>query len=163
MKSILEQLQRSVFEQLRHRQELQGIEVLNYRRSDLESVLQVILGGKIGMCVIVMPPLPVSFLNNLPTACDARAELHIRILEDLYGNRSGKNALAVAEFIHSLLAGNLLRGSEIPYILGVKKNNPWRIRENFPESSKMEIELTFETDVHFLPFSHSNPFISNKS
>jgi hypothetical protein len=147
--SRLEMLQRSVFELLRDRRELAGIDVLNYHHWDSPGLLDVFVREQVSLCAVVLPPIPTGFRHNWPVPCDAVVEVRILVVENVFVNALGGSALAIAEFIHSLLTGHRLQCGDIRAALIPKLNEPWKINENFSTDRRLEIQLTFECEIPF--------------
>ena len=121
--------------------------MLNYRRGDLQSALRVWMRESVGLCAVVLPPMPVSFHSRTPLPVDATVELRVRVVEEMAAKGPGKRALWVAECVHRILAGAELPESQLPCILLPRNRDPWQIREDFPKSTQLEVELCFETQV----------------
>ncbi|MDR0340386.1 MAG: hypothetical protein LBH53_02380 [Puniceicoccales bacterium] len=151
MESALENLQEGVCERLRNHGDLAGLEVLNYRSSDLASALRVYAQESLGICVVVLPPLPLRFRGGSPRPCDVSVELQVRVVEDIGANRGHRRALEVAECIHKILAGAALSQGNLSHGLLPAGERPWTITENFPESTRLEIELRFLAQAFLRP------------
>jgi hypothetical protein len=146
-KGTLEALQHEVYCLIRDRQELNGVKIFMQTTGDLANELRVDVEEKLGICIIVLPPIPTSFRNNFPVPCSAPTEVCLRIVEDLCTNCSGHNLLGTAEFVHRTLTSRRLRQGDDSWTLLPRAEHPWELRENFPEDSKVEILLTYETEV----------------
>ncbi|MDR1436339.1 MAG: hypothetical protein LBI39_04005 [Puniceicoccales bacterium] len=151
MTSALERLQEETRELLRSRSELAGVEVLSYRSSDLASALQVYAREPLGICAIVMPPLPLSFRESAPHRGAATVELRVRVVENIGSHRGARRALECAEMIHRIICGASLSCGNSRRTLLPAGNSPWSIGENFPESTLLEIELRFWAQMFLKP------------
>ena len=152
MNSNLETLQRSIYETVRDRQELNGIPVINSHPDDLSSQIQWLTAQPLGLSISILPPKLTQLKNNLALPLDGEVECTIRILEDLYTNRSGKSAIEVGEFLLQLLNGRSLAGNALTFSLMAKTNSPWALKEDFPNDSKILLELTFTTTLTLAEF-----------
>ncbi|MDR0428576.1 MAG: hypothetical protein LBG86_00895 [Puniceicoccales bacterium] len=144
---LLENLQSEVYELIRDRQELSGVKILNQSVGNLANKTEVHVEEKFGLCVVVLPPIPLSFRNNLQISNSASVQVVVRVVENLDTNRSGLNVLRVAEFIHNRIIVKPFHSiGDVRSLLPIEKN-PWQLKENFPEDSRVEILLTYETEV----------------
>ncbi|MDR2664643.1 MAG: hypothetical protein LBB14_03970 [Puniceicoccales bacterium] len=151
MDSVLENLQECAYERLRSHRDLAGLEVVNYRSSDLASALRVYGREPLGICAVVLPPLPLRFRGGSPQPCDVCVELQVRVVEDIGTNRGSRRALEVAECVHRILSGTGLAAGDLGYGLVPAGERPWTITENFPESTRLEIELRFLAQAFLQP------------
>ncbi|MDR2667615.1 MAG: hypothetical protein LBB38_01045 [Puniceicoccales bacterium] len=151
MDSVLERLQNDVHDLLRDSNLLAGVEILIYESSDLGSALRIYAREPLGICAVVMPPLPLSFRNGAAHHGIASVELQIRVVEDIGANRGPRRALETAEIIHRLLTGMAFGGGNYCQSLLPASNKPWTISENFPESTRLEIELCFWAQLFLKP------------
>jgi hypothetical protein len=156
MESVLERLQEDAYELLRGHGALVGLEVLNYRRSDLGSAIRVYAREPLGICAVVLPPLPLSFRGGGASPCDLSLELRVRVVEDIGANRGPRRALEVAECVHRILVGTALPGCHglLPAALA-----PWAVEENFPESTRLEIGLRFWGQAFLRPLAASESIL----
>ena len=151
MNSVLERLQKEAHDLLRDSSSLAGVELLIYESSDLGSALQIYAREPLGICAVVMPPLPLSFRSGAAHYGIASVELRIRVVEDIGANRGPRRALEVAEIIHRTMAGMSFVDGGFCQSLLPAGDRPWTIRENFPESTRLEIELSFWAQLFFKP------------
>jgi hypothetical protein len=149
--SVLERLQKEAHNMLRDSSSLVGVEILIYESSDLGSALRIYAREPLGICAVVMPPLPLGFRSGAAHQGIASVELRIRVVEDIGTNRGPRRALETAEIIHRLVSGTAFScGSHCQSLLPAS-NKPWTISENFPESTRLEIELCFWAQLFFKP------------
>jgi hypothetical protein len=147
MEGTLERLQNGVYERLRGERDLLGVEILNQCRRDIGNLVRIGLGESLGLCAVVLPPVPVEWRRNCPKPADATVEVRVRVVEDLLSGGGLPGALRVAESIHRCLTASPLPESASHTTLLPRRERPWTVRENFPESSRWEIELIFEAQV----------------
>jgi hypothetical protein len=79
------------------------------------------------------------------------AELRVRIVENMFIHHNKRKSLEVAECAYGILSGASLPESNFNGSLSPKSEHPWVVRENFPESSKLEIELFFNAHLFLRP------------
>jgi hypothetical protein len=151
MNSTLECLQNEAYNLLRDSSLLAGIEILIYESSDLGSALRVYAREPLGICAVVMPPLPLNFRSGAPHHGVASVELRIRVVEDIGANRGPRRALEAAEVIHRIISGTSFASGGFCQSLLPADGKPWSIDENFPESTRLEIELCFWAQLFFKP------------
>jgi hypothetical protein len=149
--AALERLQVGVYERLRRDRDLVPVEVLNCRSGDIGVALETWVREPLGLCVLVLPPLPVAFPRNTPRHCSATVEVRVRVVEEMAVNRSGRRALEVAESIHRILSGMALPESSQNHALLPRAEEPWKLEEDFPHSSRVKVELVFVAQVFLRP------------
>ncbi|MDR2576730.1 MAG: hypothetical protein LBC42_01630 [Puniceicoccales bacterium] len=151
MASCLENLQVGAYERLRNHREFVGVPVLNCRSGDIGSALETWTMEPLGTCVTVLPPLLVRVRRDSARQWSTVVELRVRVLENMLSKLGTRRALEVAECVHGVLSGMALPESNFGGMLLPKGENPWSVRENFPESSRLEIELFFEAQLFMRP------------
>jgi hypothetical protein len=129
---------------------LAGLEIFLGRCSDLAGEVTVWARSNLDLSVVVPPPVPVGFRRGCARHCDAAVEQRIRIVEDIAANRSGRRTVEVAECVHRILSGMPLPEGGGDQALHPRAERPWELRELFPESTRLEMELRFEAQI-FLP------------
>jgi hypothetical protein len=151
MASTLERLQFAVHERLRGHRDLAGLEIFRGRGSDLARELDLWARGAVAIGIVVLPPIPVRLRRGCPRHCDLLAELRVRVVEDIATNHTPRRALEVAECVHRILSGMPLPEGEMGHALLPRTDQPWEMRENFPEDTRLEIGLRFETQIFLQP------------
>jgi hypothetical protein len=145
--SVLSILQRGIYGLLRDRRELLNVPIFSYGAEGISGLVKMSLREHFGICVIVLPPIPITFRPNCPIPSEALVEINIRVVEDLYHNKTGHDALSVAEFVHWLLLGAAIKNSTAPCSLLPKVDKPWQLKEDFPDDANLEILLRFTTEL----------------
>jgi hypothetical protein len=149
MSEILECLQNGVYEQLRGHRSLEGVEILVHGNGGFAEAMRGILRESLGLCIVVLCPIPISFRRNSPFPTTADVEQRIRVVEEMAVNNRSRRALSVAECVHRILSGMPLPESGFPYSLIPREREPWVLREDFSQGLRMEIELSFVAQVSF--------------
>lgn len=147
MNDLFPALQESIAGRLRRQGALTGVPVLTAQESSLDNRLERSLAAASGLSVTVAVPYPAATDTTLSVASFPVLWQKILLREDLLTNSTGLSALAVAERITRWLTGWLPPVAGVTAILRPREEFPWSLRESALAEGRVEIELTFTTQI----------------
>ncbi len=139
-KSQLEQLQDVVGAYLAGAQELP---VIVRRSGDMESRIDEAVQTGLGLCLLVMHPLPASVHPNLPGPVYESVSVRVRVIENAFSNRTGTGILTAAERVSELLHLWSPHLKAWPTSLSLNPRSPWKLLHDRDVGTRtiLEIEL----------------------
>ncbi len=143
MKLFFRELQEAVADRLRRKHELQGIPLFLRQSSDFESRLEETINTGLGICVVVLQPLPEKVAVATEGLSFSEIEQKILIVEDVLLNTSGQTALGLAEIISRQLHQWMPPLTDLDTALVLQATSPWDVDQKLKEGNRNEFELKF--------------------
>ncbi len=141
------ELQAAVADRLNRKLELRGIPVLLRQASDFESRLEETVTTGLGICVVVLQPLPSKVAVATPGLSFSEIEAPVLIVENVLLNDTGQSALGLAEIVSRQLHQWTPLLPEIETALALDATSPWDVSQDLDEGNRNEFELTFITSA----------------
>lgn len=141
--SFLEKLQIEIERKLNVDPVLNDIPVMAHRQSDFEACLKEFVQAGVGLCVVVMNPIPKRIIPNNDNIAFEDIALRVEVIENTCTNISERSALSLAEHISRLLHHYKPKLDNWIGWLSLAGNQPWKEMSEGGKFGRYILELSF--------------------
>lgn len=141
--SFLEEIQKQVEQHLNTQKVFKDIPVLSHQESNFESCLNELIQTGVGLCILVMNPLPLRIIPITTNIAFEHIQLRVQVIESACTNTSQISALSIAEFITHSLHNFQPSISGWKGWLTIDESQPWKEIKDTQKSGRYIIEINF--------------------
>lgn len=143
MNNFLEKLQETIEVYLNTHASFKSIPVLRHQQSNFESCLHEFVQTGIGLCIVILNPLPIRIIPGKVHVTFEEILLRIQVIENSCTNVKDISSLSIAEEISRCLHRYQATLNGWQGWLVLCEKNPWKEIKNESKNSRYILEISF--------------------
>lgn len=144
MTNFLEQLQENIEGYLNSHKSFRSIPVIRHQQSNFESCLSELVHSGMGICIVVLNPIPLRIIPGKERVTFEEILLRIQVIENACINMSNVSSLSVAEEISRCLHHYHPMLKNWLGWLALSEKLPWKEIKDEQKNSRYILEINFQ-------------------